>query len=66
MIVSECRAAGCNSLTIGSYCVAHDLPVTRVFVRGRPFVATPARRIPERAVAAAPRRPVRTAGTLSA
>jgi hypothetical protein len=66
MIVSECRADGCTSLTIGSYCVAHDLPVTRVFVCGRPFVPAPVRRLPDRAAAAAPRCPLRTIGTLPA
>jgi len=40
MIVSTCRAHGCNALTIGSYCVEHDVPVTRFFVRGRPFTTT--------------------------
>ena len=67
MIVSPCRADGCSALTIGSYCVDHDLPVTRVFVRGRPFVATPTRRVvAERVIAPARTRPARTASTLSA
>jgi len=61
MIVSPCRAERCKALTIGSYCVDHDLPVTRDFVRGRPFVAAPtARRLTERITATMPGRPART------
>jgi len=37
MIVRRCTFHGCNLLTIGARCVEHDLPVTRTFVRGRPF-----------------------------
>ena len=37
MIVRSCTFDGCNVLTIGSRCVEHDVPVTRSFVRGRPF-----------------------------
>jgi hypothetical protein len=37
MIVSRCTAAGCNVLTMGPLCVEHDIPVTRTFVRGRPY-----------------------------
>jgi hypothetical protein len=66
MIVSQCRAEGCNALTIGSYCVEHDSPVTRIFVRGRPFVPRPARWLPERGAEASSRRPVRRSGTVSA
>jgi hypothetical protein len=36
-IVTQCTAPGCETLTMGPLCVDHDLPVTRVFVRGRPF-----------------------------
>lgn len=66
MIVSPCRAHGCNALTIGSYCVEHDLPVTRVFLRGRPFVVTSAYRVPERVAVGSPRRRFRRANTISA
>lgn len=43
-IVTRCTAPGCDTLTIGPLCAVHDLPVERVFVRGRPFPdAVPAR-----------------------
>jgi len=53
MIVSRCSKDGCNALTIGSYCMEHDEPVTRRFVRGRPFTEGPTRR--ERVVVTPPR-----------
>jgi hypothetical protein len=37
MILGTCTVDGCKLFTIGSRCVEHDLPVTRTFVRGRPF-----------------------------
>ena len=37
MIIGRCTFDGCALLTIGSRCVEHDFPVTRTFVRGRPF-----------------------------
>ncbi len=37
MIIGRCTIDGCAMLTIGSRCVEHDFPVTRTFVRGRPF-----------------------------
>ena len=73
MIVGSCTVAGCAVLTIGSCCVRHEVPVTRTFVRGRPFehhaaTLTPNSRIdPEQAVVADEPRvalPV-TAGTLT-
>jgi len=64
MIVSTCCKEGCNALTIGSYCVEHDVPVTRAFVRGRPFTGRPARR--EAAAGPLPSRPVRRATAVSA
>ena len=36
-----CQSPGCVTLTMGGTCVAHDPPVTVVFPRGRPYVATP-------------------------
>jgi hypothetical protein len=36
-IVTQCTAPGCETLTMGPLCVEHDVPVTRVFVRGRPL-----------------------------
>jgi len=41
-IVTPCTAPGCVTLTMGPLCVEHDVPVTRVFVRGRPFTRKPA------------------------
>ena len=41
MIIGRCTFDGCTVLTIGSRCVEHDVPVTRTFVRGRPFAAAP-------------------------
>jgi hypothetical protein len=57
MIVGRCTAAGCNVLTIGPRCVAHDVPVTRTFTRGRPF----AQRGSAPAVPPAPIAPARAA-----
>jgi len=61
MIVSRCRADGCNALTIGSYCVEHDVPVTRVFIRGRPYKGTAARGVRDRLVAVSSRQSTRRA-----
>ena len=36
-IVKQCTAPGCKTLTMGPFCVEHDVRVTRVFVRGRPW-----------------------------
>lgn len=41
-MVTQCTALGCQTLTMGPLCVEHDAPVTRVFVRGRPFTRKPA------------------------
>jgi hypothetical protein len=40
-MVTQCTALGCETLTMGPLCVAHDLPVERTFVRGRPFARKP-------------------------
>ena len=56
MILGSCTVDGCAVRTIGSRCVRHEVPVTRTFVRGRPFehhaaTLTPDSRIdPEHAV----------------
>jgi hypothetical protein len=45
-IVTHCTVPGCETLTLGPFCLAHDEPTTRIFVRGRPARAvakTPAR-----------------------
>ncbi len=36
-IVTKCTAPGCKTLTMGPFCVEHEVRVTRVFVRGRPW-----------------------------
>jgi hypothetical protein len=66
MIISQCRAEGCKALTIGAYCVEHDLPVTRVFVRGRPFATSPTRSVSEGVKRIAPSRRVTTTTAVSA
>jgi hypothetical protein len=40
-LLTPCTAAGCSTLTMGGTCVEHDVPVTTVFPRGRPYVAEP-------------------------
>lgn len=37
-MLDVCPAPGCSAITMGGTCVAHDLPVTTVFPRGRPYV----------------------------
>ena len=37
-MVTRCTALGCETLTMGPFCVEHDSPVERSFVRGRPFI----------------------------
>ena len=32
-----CPVLGCSTITMGGTCVEHDLPVTTVFPRGRPY-----------------------------
>ena len=78
MIVQACAEPGCETLVMGGYCLEHETPVTRVFVRGRPFVpadvtAHVARAAPVARTAvspttfrlAAPTRAVRTTTTTS-
>jgi hypothetical protein len=36
-IATQCKAHGCETLTVGPFCVEHEARVTRVFVRGRPW-----------------------------
>jgi len=37
-VVRACSHPGCTTLTMGVLCLDHEAPVTRVFLRGRPFV----------------------------
>jgi hypothetical protein len=39
-LVTYCTAPGCETLTMGPFCVEHDALPLREFVRGRPFVAS--------------------------
>jgi hypothetical protein len=34
-IVTDCTWPGCKTLTIGLFCVEHEVPTERSFVRGR-------------------------------
>jgi hypothetical protein len=36
-LLGECSHPGCRTLTMGELCVAHEEPMTRTFVRGRPW-----------------------------
>ena len=36
-MIRACDQPGCSTLTLGPLCLAHELPVTRTFPRGRPF-----------------------------
>lgn len=38
-MITLCTADGCTHKTLGGLCTQHDPPVTRKFVRGRPFRA---------------------------
>jgi hypothetical protein len=50
-IIRPCEHNGCNTLTLGRFCIRHEPPVeARVFPRGRPF---PARAVPRRPKAVA-------------
>jgi hypothetical protein len=40
-LVVPCSVPGCSTLTMGGTCVEHDVPVTKVFPRGRPFTVVP-------------------------
>jgi len=37
-ILRTCSHPGCTTLTMGNLCLAHETPVKRSFMRGRPFV----------------------------
>ncbi len=36
-IATRCTAPGCETVTVGRFCIEHEVVVPRVFVRGRPF-----------------------------
>jgi hypothetical protein len=37
-MLKRCAEPGCDTFVLGGFCLDHELPPTRVFVRGRPFV----------------------------
>ena len=47
-MLSVCPVPGCSTMTMGGTCVQHDLPVTTIFPRGRPY--TPPQRGGELAI----------------
>ncbi len=49
-MLSVCVTPGCGRLTMGGTCVDHDVPVSIVFPRGRPYA------LPAEPVAATPSR----------
>ena len=38
-MLSLCPVPCCGAVTMGGTCVVHDVPTTRVFERGRPYIA---------------------------
>jgi hypothetical protein len=49
VIVRPCAEPGCETLVVGGYCLEHEQPQLREFVRGRPFVRTDFRSSPSEA-----------------
>jgi hypothetical protein len=39
-LVKQCSAPGCETLTMGSFCIEHEHVPLRVFVRGRPLTGS--------------------------
>ena len=37
-MLTTCAEPGCGTFVLGGFCLVHEAPQTRVFVRGRPFV----------------------------
>jgi hypothetical protein len=37
-MLHPCAHPACRTLTLGRFCLAHEIPVRRAFTRGRPFV----------------------------
>jgi hypothetical protein len=40
-VLRACDAPGCETFTLGGFCLRHEPACSRVFPRGRPFVAVP-------------------------
>jgi hypothetical protein len=38
-MLTRCAEPGCETFVLGGCCLEHEYPQTRIFVRGRPFVA---------------------------
>ena len=36
-MIHVCAHPACSTLTLGRFCLGHEVPVRRVFTRGRPF-----------------------------
>jgi hypothetical protein len=36
-LLRSCTHPGCSTLTMGTLCMSHEHPVSRIFHRGRPF-----------------------------
>jgi hypothetical protein len=39
-MLTKCAEPGCETFVLGGFCLDHEAPQTRSFVRGRPFVAS--------------------------
>jgi hypothetical protein len=37
-MLTTCAKPGCDTFVLGGFCMEHEVPQTRIFVRGRPFV----------------------------
>lgn len=37
-MLTTCAEPGCETFVLGGFCLVHEAPQKRVFVRGRPFV----------------------------
>jgi hypothetical protein len=40
-LLRACEAPGCETFTLGTFCLRHEPACARVFPRGRPFVTMP-------------------------
>lgn len=61
-MLTRCAEPGCETFVLGGFCLEHDAPQTRIFVRGRPFVS---RLAPSPPADRAPLTLVRTTGSMA-
>jgi hypothetical protein len=40
-LLRSCEAPGCETFTLGTFCLRHEPALAREFPRGRPFVTVP-------------------------